>query len=216
MKKLELEKLTNNLRPGFLKKFNYDINDIIGVKDQEKFILYTKKKLIRIYRGSLKSKALLSTYVPIEQAVFYNFEIEKNVLEKIENIDDYIDTRVYDEAGVDETEKYIIKYKIIESMKDEKLVTVEVIIIPASYIEKGYKDILKESGYIDYISFPAFAYKALYEEKILQKANDLFVVFLYDKVFLTFYNDGELLSIVTISGGLDKIYESLGKLNMKC
>jgi len=100
-------------------------------------------------------------------------------------------------------------------MKDEKLVTVEVIIIPAGYIENGYKDILQESGYIDYISFPAFAYKALYEEKILQKANDLFVVFLYDKVFLTFYSDGELLSIVTISGGLDKIYESLGKLKIK-
>jgi len=215
MKKPELKKLNINLKPGILKRFNYNIDDVIGVKDHEKFILYTKKKLIRIYRGSLKSKALLSTYIPIEQAIFYNFEIEKSVLEKIENIDDYIDTRVYDEAGVDETEKYIIKYKIIDSMKDEKLVTVEVIIIPASYIENGYKDILQETGYIDYISFPAFAYKALYEENILQKANDLFVVFLYDKVFLTFYSEGKLLSIITISGGLDRVYESLGKLKIK-
>jgi len=215
MKKPELKKLNINLKPGILKRFNYNIDDVIGVKDHEKFILYTKKKLIRIYRGSLKSKALLSTYIPIEQAVFYNFEIEKSVLAKIENIDDYIDTRVYDEAGVDETEKYIIKYKIIDSMKDEKLVTIEAIIIPTGYIENGYKDILKETGYIDYISFPAFAYKALYEEKILQKANDLFVVFLYDKVFLTFYNEGELLSIVTISGGLNKVYEALRKLKIK-
>jgi len=96
MKKPELKKLKIDLKPGFLKKFDYDIDDVIGVKDHEKFILYTKKKLIRIYRGSLKSKALLSTYIPIEQAVFYNFEIEKSVLAKIENIDDYIDTRVYD------------------------------------------------------------------------------------------------------------------------
>ena len=44
---------------------------------------------------------------------------------------------------------------------------------------------------------------------------DLFVVFLYDKVFLTFYNVGELLSIVIVSGGLNKVYEALGKLKIK-
>jgi hypothetical protein len=47
MKKLELEKFISNLKPRFLKKFDYDINDIIGVKGQEKFILYTKKKVIK-------------------------------------------------------------------------------------------------------------------------------------------------------------------------
>jgi len=34
-------------------------------------------------------------------------------------------------------------------------------------------------------------------------------------VFLTFYSDGELLSIVTISGGLNKAYEALEKLKIK-
>ena len=212
MKKPELKKI--NFKPGFLKKYDYNIDDVIGVKGHDRFILYTKKKLIRIYRGSLKSKALLSTYIPIEHAIFYSFEIEKNVIEKVD-LEHFIETKVYEEAGVDETEKYIIKYKIIDSMKDEKIVTVEVIIVPAGFIENGYKDILDETGYIDYISFPAFAYKALYDEQIIQKANDLFVVFLYDKVFLTFYNEGKLLSIVTISGGLDKVYEALGKLKIK-
>jgi hypothetical protein len=212
MKKPELKNI--NFKPGFLKKYNYNINDVIGVKGNDRFILYTDRKLIRIYRGSLKSKAILSTYIPIEHAIFYSFEIEKNIIEKVD-IEHFIETKVYEEAGVDETENYKIKYKIIDSMKDEKIVTVEVIIVPAGYIENGYKEILDETGYIDYISFPAFAYKALYDEQIIQKANDLFVVFLYDKVFLTFYNDGNLLSIVTISGGLEKVYESLCKLKIK-
>ena len=212
MKKPEVKKI--NIKPGFLKKYDYNINEVIGVKGQDRFILYTKKKLIRIYRGSLKSKALLSTYIPVEHAIFYSFEIEKNVIQKVD-LDQFIETKVYEEAGIDETEKYIIKYKIVDSMKDEKTVTVEVIIVPAGFIENGYKEIINETGYIDYVSFPAFAYKALYDEKIIRKANDLFVVFLYDKVFLTFYNDGELLSIVTISGGLNKIYEALGKLKIK-
>jgi hypothetical protein len=139
MKSLKSKHININLKLGFLKQFDYNIDEVIGVKNYEKFILYIKKKLIRIYRASLKSKALLSTYIPIEEAIFYNFEIEKKVLEKIEDLDDYIETKVYDEAGVNETEKYVIKYKIIDSMKNEKLVTVEVIIIPASYIENGYK-----------------------------------------------------------------------------
>ena len=212
MKKPELKNI--DVKPGFLKKYDYNIDEVIGVKGRDRFILYTKKKLIRIYRGSLKSKALLSTYVPIEHAIFYSFEIEKNIIEKVD-LENFIETKVYEEAGVDETEKYIIKYKIIDSMKDEKIVTVEIIIVPASFIENGYKDITDQTGYIDYISFPAFAYKALYDEKIIQKANDLFVVFLYDKVFLTFYHEGELLSIVTISSGLDKVFESLAKLKIK-
>jgi len=206
--------LKNNKSLGIFKKYNYNVNEVIGVKDDDKFILYAKNKLIRIYRNSLKSKALLSTYIPIEHAIFYSFEIEKNVIEKVE-LDKFIETKVYEEAGVDETEKYVIKYKIVDSMKDEKNVTIEVIIVSAGLIENGYKNIINETGYIDYLSFPAFAYKALYEENIIKKANDLFVVFLYDKIFLTFYNDGELLSIVTISGGLNKIYESLGKLKIK-
>jgi len=212
MKKIDFKNLS--LKPGFLKKYDYNIDDVIGVKGSEKFILYTKRKLIRIYRGPLKSKALLSSYIPIDHAIFYSFEIEKSVIEKVD-LDHFVETKVYEEAGVEETERYMIKYKVIDLMKDEKYVTVEAIIVPASFIENGYKDIIEQTGYIDYISFPAFAFKALYEEKILKKANDLFVVFLYDKVFLTFYHDGELLSIVTISGGLNKIYESLSKLKIK-
>jgi hypothetical protein len=214
MKKLKLKKFHLNLKPGFLKKYDYNIDEVIGVKGSDKFILYRKKKLIRIYQGYLKSKALLSTYIPIEHAIFYSFEIEKNIIEKVE-LDHFIETKVYEEAGVDETEKYIIKYKIINLIKDEKKVSVEVVIVPAGFIENEYKEIINKTGYVDYISFPAFAYKALYDEKIIQKANDLFVVFLYDKVFLTFYNVGELLSIVIVSGGLNKVYEALGKLKIK-
>jgi hypothetical protein len=99
MKNLEIKKMNLNLKPKFLKKYDYNIDEVIGVKGDDKFILYRKKKLIRIYRDSLKSKALLSTYIPIEQAIFYSFEVEKSVIEKVD-IDNFIETKVYEEAGV--------------------------------------------------------------------------------------------------------------------
>jgi len=198
----------------FKNKYNYDVNEVIGIKDKERYILYTDKKLLRIYRENLKSKALLSSYIPIEDAIFYNFTIQSNVLEKID-LDSFIETKAYEEAGLLETEKYIIKYKIIDKLTNEKEVLIQTVIVPENYIKNSYDYILKESGYVDYISFPAFAYKTLYDENVLKKADDVFVVVLFDKIFLTFYSEGELLYINTISGGLNKLYDRLEKLKIK-
>lgn len=210
MKKLDF----NSFFSGFkIKKYNYNVNKIIGVKKNQKYILFADKKLIRIYRGKLKATPLLCSYVPIENAIFYNFSVEKNVIEKID-LDSFVETKVYEEAGLLETEEYIIKYKIIDKLNDDKKVIIQCVIVPVSFINKFYQPILKETEYIDYLSFPAFAYKSLYSEKILKKGNDLFVVILYDKIFLTFYSDGELVSIITITGGLNKIYENLQNLKI--
>ena len=200
-------------RLRLFKKYNYHINEIIGVKEKEKYILYPDKKLIRLYHGKLASKALLSTYIPIEKAIFYSFEIEKNVIEKLD-IDSFIETKVYEEGGVSETEEYLIKYKLIE-LEDGRTLSVEIVIVPKTYLKNAFKYIIDETGYIDYISFPAFAYESLYEEKILKKANDLFIVILRDKIFLTFYSEGNLINIVTIAGGLDSVFEELKKFKIR-
>ena len=210
MKKLDF----NSFFSGFkIKKYNYNVNKIIGVKKNQKYILFADKKLIRIYRDKLKSTPLLCSYVPIENAIFYNFSVEKNVIEKID-LDSFVETKVYEEAGLLETEEYIIKYKIIDKLNDDKKVMIQCVIVSVSFINKFYQPILKETDYIDYLSFPAFAYRSLYSEKILKKGNDLFVVILHDKIFLTFYSDGELVSIITITGGLNKIYENLQSLKI--
>ena len=198
------------------KKYNYNIQKVIGVKDNNRYILYADKKLIRIYRNKLKSTALLSSYIPIEHAIFYNFEVEKNViLSEDVDVRDFIETKVYEEAGLSETEEYIIKYKIIDKLKDEKRVLVQTVIVAKSYIEKEYNYILKKTDYIDYLSFPAFAYKSLYEEEILKKAIDLFIVVMDDKIFLTFYEGGELLYISNIASGLNIIYRDLEALEIE-
>ncbi|QCT94276.1 hypothetical protein FE773_03500 [Caminibacter mediatlanticus TB-2] len=208
----KFKKIFNNI--NLFKKYNYNINEVVGVKDNEKYILYVDKKLIRIYRGPLKSAPLICSSLLLEDAIFYNFEIEKNVINKVD-ISSFIETKVYEEAGIDETEEYEIKYKIVDKLKDDKYVIIETVIVPISKINQKFEYILKETGYIDYISFPAFSYKALYEEQILKKANDIFVVILFDKIFLTYYSDGDLIGMTTVSGGLDKIYESLAELKIK-
>ncbi|GAX87289.1 conserved hypothetical protein [Lebetimonas natsushimae] len=212
---MKLKEKWNNVasKIKFLRKYNYDINKVVGVKGKERYILYANKKLLRIYRDDLRSTPLINTYIPIENAIFYNFELEKNLIEKIE-LDKFIETKVYEETGINETESYIIKYKIVDLLKNDKKVIVETVIVSESIIKNDFKYILDETGYIDYISFPAFSYRSLYQENILTYANDMFVVILEDKIFITFYSKGKLVKIVTISGGLDKIYDRVSKLNI--
>jgi len=216
MNKVSLQTKANDLFKKLIpfKKYDYNIDEVIGIKDDEKYILYAKKKLIRIYRGNLASSPLLSSFIPVENAIFYNFKLEKNVLNKID-LDSHVETRVFEEAGVNETDEYIIKYKIVDKYNDPKYVAVETVIVSLSVIEEKFGHIIEKTGYIDYLSFPAFGYRALYAENILKKANDIFAVVLYDKIFLTFYSNGELVYIATLSSGLNKVYEALEELKIK-
>jgi len=199
----------------FIKKYNYNIDEVIGVKSpNEKYVLYVEKKLIRIYRGSLATKALICSSIPIENVIVYSFFVEKNVINKID-LDSFVETKVYEEAGLKETENHIIKYKVIDKYKDKDYVAIQAVIVPESVIEENYKYILEEVGYIDYLSFPGFAYKALYAEGIIKKGNDIFVVLLQDKIFITFYSQGELVYLTTISGGLNKVYDALEELEIE-
>jgi hypothetical protein len=209
---MSLKDKFNNLK--ILRKYDYDINQVVGVKGNERYILYTDKKLLRIYRDDLKGAPLINTYIPTENTIFYTLEVDKNIIDKLDDVDSFVKTRVYEEAGLDETDEYIIKHKIVDLLTDEKKVMIEIVIVSQSFVREHFEYILKESGYIDYLSFPAFSYQSLYKEKILEKANDVFVVLLDDKIFITFYSDGELIKISTIFGGLDKIFDSLSKLNI--
>ena len=214
MKKLDFNSIKKSFSSNkFLKKYDYDINRVIGLKNEEAYILFADKKLLRIYRDKLKSAPLLNSYIPIEHVMFYNFEIEKNILEKVD-LDKFIETKMYEETGIDETEKYMVKYRLVDFLQDDKKIMIETVIVAESFIKNYFKNVVEKTGYIDYLSFPAFSYQSLYQEGILRLANDMFIVILDDKLFVTFYSNGKLVKIITVSGGLDRIYEKLEKLNI--
>ncbi len=225
IKKISPPKIDLSKFKSLFVKYDYNINEVIGI-DKEKlennqyketaYILYADRKLIRYYRGNLRAAPLMNGYIPIEDAMPFNFQVEKSVIEKLtkEEIKEYIETQVYESGGLKEEEEYEIKYTLIEDEEDEGIYKVETVVVARSAIEYKFRDLLERVGYIDYISFPAFSYKSLYEAEILKKANDLFIVLLGDKIFLTFYSNGNLQKILTINGGTDNIYEVLNS-NLK-
>jgi len=202
MKKNKFEK--------YFKKYSYNINKIVGINPFNFDELYSleNRKLSKITKKDVKQEHLISTYIPNKNVITYEFKIQKNLLDKID-LYDYIETKSYEEVGLDEAEEYIFKYKLRDSVSDEKNVLVEVVIVSKRELEEFYLPIKEEYGYLDYITYPGFAFNVLYQEKIIEPQNDLYIYFTKDDIVITLYSEGKFLQTFIIPEGLENIYDEL-------
>lgn len=206
------------MKKGLFKKFSYDISKVVGVdpKDPENAYILENGKLT-YHKKSLKGSYLLTTYLEPKDVIPYSFEVEKKLLGKID-IDSYIETKAYEEAGLDETQEYIFNYKILENFIDDKKVLAEILIVPKeNVIEQKYKAIKDKTNYIDSIVYPGYVFEVLYKENYINMGNDLFVYFTKTAVFLSVYSEGKFLQSLAFSDhSLDSIYNQIiDNLNIK-
>jgi len=199
----------NNFEKYF-KKYSYDINKIVGINpfNFDEIYLLEDRKISKITSKDIKDEYLISSYIPNKNVITYEFKIQKNLLDKIE-LYDYVETKCYEEVGLDEAEEYIFKYKIRESATDTKNVLIEVLIVSKKQLEEYYSPIKEKYGYLDYLTYPGFAFSVLYQEKVLEPLNDLFIYFTKDDIFITLYSEGKFLQTLMIPEGLENIYDEL-------
>ena len=211
MAKFDLEK--------YFKKYSYNVNKVIGIDPYDFTNMYRLEGnvLTKVGKKDVKSEYLLSTYLIStnnRNVMTYEFTIQKNVLEKVD-IDDYIETKCYEDMGLDDAEEYIFKHKLIENIEKEDAknqeVAVEVVIIIKKEFEEYYSEIIKEYGYLDFVTYSGYLFKALYEEEILEPKNDLFIYFLKGEIFITLYSEGEFRQTSIMPDGLETIYETLNE-----
>jgi len=204
-----LPKKSNKLKK-YLKKYSYNINKVIGVDpfDFNNTFILENGVLSQVQIKEKRPEHLISTYIPNKNVITYELKLQKNLLAKIE-LEDYIETKCYEEVGLDDAEEYIFKHKIIDSLVDEKYLVVEVTIISKKDIEEYYTPIKKEYGYIDYISYSGYVFDVLYKENILEPQKDLFIYITNEEIVVTLYSDGKFLQTSVIPEGLENIYEGL-------
>jgi len=202
--------MNKNKFEKYFKKYSYNINKIVGVNPFDFNELYSleDRRLSKIRKKNVKQEHLISTYIPNKNVITYEFKIQKNLLDKIE-LYDYIETKSYEEVGLDEAEEYIFKYKLIESEADTKNVLIEVVIVSKKELEEFFSPIKEEYGYLDYLTYPGFVFNVLYQEKILEPQNDLYIYFTKDDIFITLYSEGKFLQTFIIPEGLENIYDEL-------
>jgi hypothetical protein len=202
----------------FIKKYSYDIDKVVGVDPtnfENRIVLENGKISSFNAKSSLRGDFLLTTYLQTKDVITYSFEMEKSLLDKTD-IDSYVETKAYEEAGLDETQEYIFKHKVLESFVNEKMLLVEVIIVAKEPIlEKKFLEILDDSKYMDFVAYPGFVFEVLYKSNILNVSNDLFIYFTKNEIFMSVYSEGKFLQTLTIPDGLDSIYSKVMDLNIK-
>ena len=194
----------------YFKKYSYNVNKVVGVDpfDFDNLLLLENGVLSEISKKEIKQEYLIASYIPNRDVITYELTIQKNLLEKIE-LEDYIETKCYEEVGLDEAEEYIFKHKVVDSIADEKNLIVEVVIISKTNMVEKYQSLKDNYGYLDYLTYPGYVFDVLYKENILEPQNDLYIYFTKDDIFITLYGEGKFLQTSVIPEGLQNIYEEL-------
>jgi cell division protein FtsB len=207
---------SNKFLKKYLKKYSYNLDTVVGIDtESDELFLMNEGIISKITKKEVNPEHLLSSYIPNKNVITYEFKMQKNLLDKVD-LNDYVETKCYEDVGLDEAEEYIFKYKIIDTISDDKNVMVEVIIIAKKDFKSFYEPIVKDYGYIDYITYSGFVFNALYLEKILEPQNDLYIFFTKDEIIITIYSEGKFLQTSVIPEGLESIYNDLMEtLNIK-
>jgi len=201
----------------YIKKYSYNLDKIVGINPSNfsEIYLLDNGVLSKISEKDIKKEYLLSTFIPNKNIINYELIIPKNRLDKID-LDSYIETECYKEVGLDDTEEYLFKYKMIYSYEDEKNALAEVVIVPKNEeITNYFQDLLDKYHYIDYIGYSGYLFEVLYEEDILEPKKDMFIYFTEKEIVITFFSEGKFLHTFTIPEGFETIYKKLMKNNIK-
>jgi len=203
LKNINLEK--------YFRKYSYDTNKVVGIDPfdfNNKFLLENGILSQVVSDKEIKKEHLISSYIPNKYIISYEFPIAKNLLEKIE-LDDYVETKCYEDMGLDDSEEYIFKYRVVESDEESKEKLVEVWIISHKDFTELFNPVLNKYNYLDYATYPGFVFNALYKEQILEPQTDLFIYFSRYNIYITLYSDGKFLQTSVIPGGLESMFETL-------
>ena len=201
----------NNLFSKYFKKYSYDVDKVVGIDplDFSNNFLIEDGVIKKISPKNIKEEYLISTHIPIKNVIIYELQIPKNIEEKV-FLDDYIETKCYEELGLDEAEEYIFKYKIVDNITDEKNLLAEVIVVPKKdSLEEYFSPLIKRVDHIDYINYFGWVFGVLYKTKLLEPQKDMYIYFDKDEVSVSLYNEGKFLHTFVVPGGLESLYFSL-------
>jgi hypothetical protein len=196
---------------GGIKKYSYDLNKVASIDPfnfNKVFILENNVIREKKFKEKISKETLISSYIPLRFIINYEINIPKNLIDKID-VYDHIETKAYEELELDETEKYIIKYRLIDSIADEKNVIAEVIIIQEEVIKKYFEPIKNDYKYIDYLGHSGFLFESLYKTKILEPKRDIFIYLTKKYTLITLYAEGGFLHNIFLNQGLNSLYEKL-------
>jgi hypothetical protein len=167
-----------------------DIINFISLQGKTSFSLGEKIE----NKINLKNKkAAIGARLSYNDLIFHHFKIDQNMTP--DKLLVHTEIKMYEDLELDSQKIYkfstLIKNRST-SMENEKVI--EAFAIDQDLIQERYKDSLKKVKHIDYLAIPFLTFETLYNNRVLDKKNDLFIYISKDEAFSTFYMNGSYIS----------------------
>ena len=124
----------------------------------------------------------------------------------LEEIEDSIYMKAYEELGLDEEQEYKIHHQKADA--DENSTVYNVFISEAESLDSKFSSIVEEIKYVDLVVPAPLLYTTLYTNNILEDRDaHCYIYFTMKDAFVTVYKDGKFIYSKSIEFSLEQIYD---------
>lgn len=145
------------------------------------------------------------SYLNTQDFITTMISLSKNIPE--ENIADAIETKVYEELGLDMAIEYQISYVSAADSTNEATKNYHVFVVDPLSMEEAFTGVVEQIKYIDQITPAPLLLRTLYKKEIIEEnGTHCFIYFQSNDAFLTLYDDREFLYTKSLKYSLSQMH----------
>ena len=175
----------------------------------DKFYILNDQKLKPLKKLIYNSSNFVTSYLSNKDMITTTIEISRSI--PLEDIQDIIEIKAYEELGLDQANEYIIRFYEGEGVGDVR--KFNVFVAEPETLEEIFQEVKEETKYIDLLVPAPLLYQPIYANGILAKeGTHCFIYFTMKDAFITFYKNGEYLYSKSIEYSMENIFDKYCEL----
>ena len=165
---------------------------------------YKNQELKKLDRLSYSDKSFTIAYAANKDMIIASLDVGYDT--DLDEIEDTIYMKAYEELGLDEEKEYIIYHQKADDDNDSTIYNI--FIFEPETLDPKFSPILEELKYVDLILPAPLLYSTLYSNNVLEnKDAHCYIYFTMQDAFVTVYKDGKFVYSKSIEFSLEQIYE---------
>lgn len=146
------------------------------------------------------------SYLKTQDFITTKISLSKNVPE--EDVADAIETKIYEELGLDMAIEYQISYVDAADSADEANKNYDVFVVDPLSLDEAFAGAIAQIKYIDQITPAPLLLRTLYKKEIIEdNGTHCFIYFQSNDAFLTLYNDREFLYTKSLKYSFSQMHD---------
>ncbi len=138
----------------------------------------------------IKHETIVASIDP-QKVITHSFKVPTSIQE--DELDVEVEMKLFDEAGLNPNEEYQFSYIKKELNVEETENLVEAFAVKVGDLQSGFADLAKAYGHIDILTIPYIGFEGLYDKRLLEPKNDVFVHLGRESSYIVLCQDGKYI-----------------------